>query len=227
MPLNKQKGDMYEFCTHTWNPIKGKCKFDCAYCFMKSIIKEPKPIRLVGSELKTNLGRNNFIFVGSSTDMFHPDVSGDWIEEVLVHCREYPENTYLFQSKNPFRFFQFIDKPDILPLKTILGTTIETNRDTTTEISKAPSTYFRKVDMFSLRKAGCKIMITIEPILEFDLDIMIQWMKEIDPLWVNIGADSKNHNLPEPSWDKVEQLILELEKFTKVVIKNNLGRLKK
>lgn len=25
MGLNKAKGNMYEFITHTWNPIKGKC----------------------------------------------------------------------------------------------------------------------------------------------------------------------------------------------------------
>ena len=33
--LNKQKGNMYGFVTHTWNVIKGKCPHDCEYCYMK------------------------------------------------------------------------------------------------------------------------------------------------------------------------------------------------
>ncbi|KKL05192.1 hypothetical protein LCGC14_2608530, partial [marine sediment metagenome] len=82
--LRQSTGNMYSsYITHTWNPLKGKCEFDCHYCYMKSIVKNPKPIRLVESELKTNLGKNNFIFVGSSTDMFHPDVPTEWTEEVL------------------------------------------------------------------------------------------------------------------------------------------------
>ncbi len=68
-------------------------------------------------------------------------------------------------------------------------------------------------------------MVTIEPIMNFDLDIMIKWLKDIKPKWVNIGADSKGHNLPEPSKEKVESLIKELKKFTEVKIKPNLKRI--
>ena len=32
MGLNKSKGNMYEFTTHTYNTIKGKCPHDCGYC---------------------------------------------------------------------------------------------------------------------------------------------------------------------------------------------------
>jgi len=35
MALVKQKGNMYEFVTHMWGPIKGKCKHNCSYCYMK------------------------------------------------------------------------------------------------------------------------------------------------------------------------------------------------
>lgn len=30
--MNKQTGNMYEWVSHTWNPIKGKCPHDCNYC---------------------------------------------------------------------------------------------------------------------------------------------------------------------------------------------------
>jgi len=32
MGLNASKGQMYEWVTHTWNAIKGKCLHDCSYC---------------------------------------------------------------------------------------------------------------------------------------------------------------------------------------------------
>lgn len=48
---------------------------------------------------------------------------------------------------------------------------------------------------------------------------------EINPKFVSIGADSKKHNLPEPSKEKIEALIRELSLFTEVKIKDNLRRL--
>ena len=43
----------------------------------------------------------------------------------------------------------------------------------------------------------------------------------------NIGADSKNSGLPEPTWEEVQELISELEKNNiEVRQKKNLDRLK-
>jgi hypothetical protein len=68
MGLNTSKGNMYDFVTHTWNTVKGECYHDCSYCYMKRWGKL-KPARFDQKELKTDLGSNNFIFVGSSCDM--------------------------------------------------------------------------------------------------------------------------------------------------------------
>ena len=106
MVLNKQKGNMYGFISHTWNPIKGKCSHDCSYCYMKRF--KQNPIRLVEKELEDDLGEGNFIFVGSSTDMWAEDVPDEWITKVLKHCKLHIKNTYLFQTKNPIRFEKFI-----------------------------------------------------------------------------------------------------------------------
>lgn len=218
MTLNPQKGNMYDFVNSTWNPIKGKCSHDCSYCYVKVWGKQ-NPIHLVEKELEDNLGENNFIFVGSSTDMFANDVPKEWIEKVLEKCRNFEGNTYLFQTKNPSRFWFFSNQ---YPRNTIFGTTLETNRDTK-EISKAQSPKARVSNMqdwFMERK-----MITIEPICDFDLDEFVQMIKQIKPEWVNIGADSKGHKLQEPPKEKILALIAELEKFTKVKIKDNLKRL--
>jgi protein gp37 len=176
-------------------------------------------LRLDEKALSDDLGENNTPFVGSSTDMFAEVVPIEWINRVLLHCCAYPKNTYLFQSKNPQRFirakFQF-------PPNSIFGTTIETNKQELIN-SSAPIVQDRQFWIGDVE--GIK-MVSIEPIMDFDLDVLMNWMKDIQPKFVSIGADSKGHNLTEPSWDKVQELIKELRKFTEVKIKDNLNRLK-
>ncbi len=70
------------------------------------------------------------------------------------------------------------------------------------------------------------ILLTIEPILDFDLKEFVDMIRDINPKWVNIGADSQRHNLPEPTREKVDDLIKELKKFTEIKEKSNLKRLK-
>ena len=88
--MNESKGNMYGFVTHTWNPIKGKCSHDCSYCYMK--VYKQSPLHLVEKELTDDLGSGNFVFVGSSTDMFAEDVPADWIIKVIDACRKFPKN---------------------------------------------------------------------------------------------------------------------------------------
>ena len=108
----------------------------------------------------------------------------------------------------------------------IFGTTIETN--TTYPIHNAPPPEARAYWIEKLRRELSRgVMITIEPILDFDVVTMINWLTDIKPLWVNIGADSKGHKLPEPSPEKVKKLIEELKKFTEVKVKDNLKRIMK
>jgi len=179
-----------------------------------------KEKRLVFKELRSNLGSKNFIFVGSSIDMFSESVYSGWIAFVLEHCRKYPENRYLFQSKNPGRFKDFVKE---FPSTTLLGTTIETNiAYITAEYSKTPLPYERVNHMMDL---DFPKMISIEPILEFDLGTMVEWIKDIAPEFVAIGADSKGWNLKEPCAEKIVDLINALEEITEVKIKKNLMRI--
>lgn len=41
--IKESKGNMYEFVTHTWNPIKGKCSHGCTYCYMKKMCSRLNP----------------------------------------------------------------------------------------------------------------------------------------------------------------------------------------
>jgi len=170
--------------------------------------------------LKDKLGEGNIIFVGSSIDMWADVIPDEWILRVLEHCRHYPSNTYLFQSKNPFRFARF---RDLFPPKTILGTTLETNRDY--DFSKAPQPRLRAEVLRSWNGTGIKKMISVEPIMDFDLYKFSTMISLCEPIFVSIGADSKGNNLPEPSPEKIASLIVKLGKVTEVKIKKNLKRL--
>ena len=215
--LNKSKGNMYPWVTHTWNPIRGKCPHDCSYCYMK---RYPQPeLHFDDKEIKTYLGSENFIFVGSSCDMWARDIPDAWIKSVLEQCIKYPQNKYLFQSKNPARFKDWLFPPNF-----ILGTTIETNRTYSNEVYHAPYRKERMEAMSAIQQPIQKI-ISIEPIINFDSDILLDWVQTINPMFVSVGADSGNNHLPEPSWEKVQSLINRLKQITEVRIKDNLRRL--
>jgi len=224
--MNKSKGNMHGFVTHTWNPIKGKCPHECSYCYMNKMYKRYgswlKRFRLDEKCLKDNLGKGNYIFVGSSTDMWCDESKGEWIEQVLEYCKQFPENQYFFQSKNPERFIYYSDRGKF-PHKSILCTTIETNNQKNLDkYSKAPDLGSRKYGMIC---SSHRTMITIEPIMDFDRYLLRNLIWDIKPIQVNIGADSGHNNLSEPPKEKIEELITELKKFTTVHQKENLKRL--
>ncbi len=218
MGLNIARGNMYPFVTHTWNTIKGKCPHDCSYCYMKRFPQ--KQVRFDDKELKTDLGSGNFIFVGSSCDMWAIEVSPSMIARTLEKCALH-ENKYLFQTKNPVRFINWEQR---IPDQSVLCTTIETDRFYK-EQGNAPSIHSRERAMIYLKDSGFRLFITIEPIMDFDVLSLIKIIHNIKPEQVNIGADSGNNNLPEPGADKVLSLISELSKFTKVFQKPNLKRI--
>jgi DNA repair photolyase len=215
---------MYEFVTHTWNPVKGKCWHDCAYCYMKRW-GEQKPLRLDEAELRTDLGEGNFIFVGSSCDLFAQDVPDEWIRRVADKTLEGSRgNKYLWQTKNPLRFTELCDSGLSFPPASLFCATAETNRHYPEIMRDAPPPLER---IEYLRMFLCDCVITIEPILDFDMDEFAREIRNTDPVRVNIGADSGGNHLPEPPAEKVRELIAELERFTEVVCKKNLGRLMK
>lgn len=219
--MNRVKGNMYEWLTHTWNTVKGKCPHGCHYCYMKRW-GEQKPVRFDTKELKVDPGAGNFIFVGSSCDMFASKIPLKWITDTLRHCREFDKNRYLFQSKNPQRIYEM---RSYLPEDAVLGTTIESNR-LYRQMGNAPNPTDRAEAMFILRNQGYRIMITIEPIMDFDIDDLVSMVIACRPNWINIGANT-NHKikLVEPAPSKVMELIDKLKSINEVKVKPNLRRL--
>jgi protein gp37 len=208
---------MFDVITATWNPVIG-CLHKCAYCWARDYAE----VKLCQTEkymdgfmpkfFKHELSKrykNKFVFAVDMGDLFGQWVPKDWIEAVLTSVYRNPTSQYLFLTKNPGRYYEFMDS---FPRNVVLGTTIESNRNY--PVSDAPSPAERYYAMSNLPWG--KKLISIEPIMDFDLDVLVQWMKEIHPTIVYIGYDNYQCYLPEPSMEKILQLIAELEKFTRV-----------
>jgi len=166
------------------------------------------------------------IFIDHMNDLFARDTPIDMTNAVLIHCQEYPENTYIFQTKNPAKIQIF---SYWLPPRRVIGCTIETDILHPREImGHAPSPKDRAKAMRHLvNTLGEKCFITIEPIMEMHVDRMLHHVSDIHPAWVNIGADSKGHNLPEPTWNDVQELIAGIRKMgIEIRAKSNLKRLR-
>lgn len=229
--------------TVTLNPIGGDCFHRCIYCYRNTMMSRSANVknkytgepRLIESEMRKSLGKDKVMFVCSMCDLFAQDVPDNIIERVIIKCKSFPQNRYLFQTKNPVRMLNLLIKqPDIFPRKMILGTTIETNRVKTLYrgISKAPcpeERYKVMVEISEHRKfmpgKDIQVMVSIEPAIKSDIKVMVDWMKHIKPDYVSVGADSKSKGLVEPSKEQILILADCLEKFTEVRLKSNLKRI--
>ncbi len=226
MALKKATGNMYSWVDYMHTHLGGECPHKCSYCYV-GCSRWGRPdrykgkIRLITKELSVNYKTDNTIFIEHMNDMFAEGVKDEWIKDIFAHCNKY-KNTYVFQTKNPNRAYKFID---YFPKRFLIGTTIETNRNV--QISKAPRPVDRYLGIMKFKNKA-KIFITIEPIMDFDVTTLIDWLYKIQPYFINIGADSKNNALIEPSSKKIIKFIAGVQK-KKISIrkKNNLQRLAK
>jgi DNA repair photolyase len=219
MGLNKSTGNMFNFVSHTWNTVKGACFHDCHYCYMKKWgVLRPAHFDL--KELKTDLGENNFIFIGSSIDLFGANIEHLWRVQTFQKASAY-NNKYLLQTKNPFEYHAYLNY--LPPEKYILSTTLETNRQYF-EMGNSPAPKSRAIAMKNISREY-RLMVTIEPIMLFDLKPFSEMILSFNPEQINIGADSGGHGLTEPSARLINQLIDCLNQHSKVVIKPNLKRI--
>lgn len=238
-------GNMYGDSIKQWNVIVG-CGldgygFNCSYCklsFRKSM-KRQKPhydengkllrgcqdcydfkIHFHEERLYDRLPKtygDQFIWSCSSSDIYFAKI--DWLNKIIKRMDQLSDRTFLLQSKNPI-VFRRIKVPD----NCFICTTIETDYlFDYRKISKAPIPEMRANIFKNL--PGRKI-ITIEPILEFNLQKLTKMIQDINPERVYIGYNSKRFKslvLPEPLIEKTYSLIDNLKEFTTTKIKHIPG----
>ncbi len=203
------------------------CDFDCCYCAFRNTLKRSKCKKdqdyIPHSHLeclskrppKTN--DNKFVTIGMNGDI---SFASDTTMQAIIHyCWLWAKHTFLLQSKNPAFFHNYK-----FPKNVILGTTMESDMDTWystsnmthaksvirySDISKAPNNNDRFDAMYEL---STRKVITIEPILDFNIAPFHNAIFDLKPEWVWIGYDSnpKRNHLPEPILEKTNDLINEL-----------------
>jgi DNA repair photolyase len=232
MPLKKTTGQMYPWVTHMHTHLGGECQHKCSYCYVNSprFGRPPRytgDIRLIEDEFKVNYGGEpKTIFMEHANDIFGPGVTREMVDRIMAHCSMWPQNTYVFQSKNPWAFMDVRN----FPPKIILGTTIESNRWYPNIMgADTPHPFVRAEAMQAILDCGgIPRFCTLEPILDFDVEKLADLVAMVKPTFLNLGADSKGHKLPEPPLWKIHALVDALKlKGIELREKHNLERLRK
>jgi len=222
--LVEQRGPMYKESIKPWNPFVG-CEHDCVYCessFKRQMKRRKRhctdcynfkphfhPERLSRSLPRTE--GDDFIFCCDMGDVAFCEP--EWMEQILARIKELLDRQFLIQSKNPNVFSRYR-----FPENVLLGVTLETNRDDLYEgISSAPLPSQRYEAMLKLQHP--RKIVTVEPVLDFDVEIMEKWIRDIRPEVCYVGYDSKKNYLPEPELNKVKTLMRRLGQITNVKAK--------
>lgn len=224
---------MFSFISSTWNPVTG-CLHFCRYCWARKLattkLKNSKRYadgfkpKIHEEEFKKRFKEFEIVFVSDMGDLFGEFIPDTWIKKVINHIRKFPKTYFLFLTKNPARYLDFID---IFPSNAILGATIETNLDVLYEkyhTSKAPKPTQRIQAMLKLskKKEDLKLFISVEPILDFDSDSFVKKLVEIFPVMMYVGYDNYNNKLPEPPLKKTLEFISKLSDAGILVVKKTI-----
>jgi DNA repair photolyase len=227
--LNQKKhGKMFSIVTATWNPVSG-CLYNCNYCWARDLAltklktakrysKGFKP-SLNETEFKVKFVKGDLIFVADMGDMFADFIPIEWIKQVLDHIRKFPEADFLFMTKNPKRYLELLP---YIPQNAILGATIESTNDEIVQKDKVsnaplPSQRYEAMKCLDWKRK----IISIEPIMDFDLNTFSKWVDDINPFIIYVGYDNYCHRLREPTLEKTTELMKKLSD-TSLVIKKTL-----
>jgi len=211
---------MYGFVSRTSNPWKF-CDFQCVYCYGR-LYGQDKVLEIHASQLRRRFKATDCVMIPSLGDPYCKSAPKNINEILLKEIRNSPPSTkFLVQTKNPLGFFG-----TRFPSNVILGCTIESNRNYP-RISKAPL----QSERIKLMKKLCHevsndILITAEPILDFDHQPFLNAILSIGPWLFAVGY--KNHfpelKLPEPRLKKTLTLIDKLKENGVKVFKKELRR---
>lgn len=217
----------------TWNIFTG-CGVNgegfCKYCWARKLIetrlKDTTKYKECGfkpavhlKEFDRKFKSNEWVFISSMGDLaFAPNYVYAHIFETAT---KYPQTNFLMCTKSP-KFY----KTHFMPLPNLyFGATIETNRDTS-KFSKAPTTEYRYNVMRELH--NYKKMLSLEPLMDFDHATLMSWITEINPKIVEVGIDNYHVGLPEPSAEKITNLIKSIKMIgIEVIQKDGLIRILK
>ena len=211
------RSNMYDD-TVTWNPFKG-CRFDCSYCkpsFQAQAKRQKqncqscyefKPHEHEERLKKIPKGKRVFVCGNGDIAFTPPGFLDRIVAAVAADSARNPGKEYYFQSKAPIVFKRILSD---LPEGAVLVTTLETNRDNgyRLHVSKGAPVPTRRWSIFKGLDYPRKV-VTVEPLLEFDLQTFAGMLIDIAPesVWIGFNSRPKQIKLPEPDEGKVVKLI--------------------
>jgi protein gp37 len=94
------------------------------------------------------------VFADSMSDLFGDWVDSEQIKQIISVCHQYPHHIFMFLTKNPARYLEFVFPENIFPENVMLGQTI-THTD--------KNVYYAALTL--IKNAGCKVFFSVEPML--------------------------------------------------------------
>lgn len=195
-----------EWTDETWNPVTGCTKISagCKNCYAERMARRlagrhgyPEAphhfdVTLRHDRLEEPLSwrKPRMVFVCSMSDLFHPDVPFEFIDEVFAAICATPRHTYQILTKRPERMVEWhlwTDLLDYFP-NVWVGVTVENQENC------------RRVDHLLEIDAVVRF-VSCEPLIG-SLDLGLRNWPEIMLLdWVIAGGESGHGaRLPQPDW---------------------------
>ena len=98
---------MYPWVDYLHTHMGGKCPHECKYCYVQTMhrsaikAKYSGELRLYENEFKANYDKKGVYFIEHMNDLFARGVPTEMVKRILAHCNSWPDNKYIFQTKNP------------------------------------------------------------------------------------------------------------------------------
>ncbi len=187
--MNKTK---IEWCDYTANPIKGKCKMGCHYCYATRMYDRFKWNPMVTLD-RREFGRISTIkpapskiFLCSTHELFGKWIPTYWIKYILESCRGYPYHIFQILTKCPARAKDFD-----FPSNIWFGISITGQESKQEQIKRFEGLMSVKAEIH---------FISFEPFLA--MPVNLDW-DNID--WAIFGAQTQPTILPKRQWiDELE-----------------------
>ena len=187
-----------EWTESTWNPVTGCTKITsgCANCYAETMARRLSAMNVAGYEngfqvtihshrLQEPVKRRKptVYFVNSMSDLFHPKVTFEFIDQVFEVITQTPRHIYQILTKRTKTMAKYFTKRSV-PENAWLGTTVENKKQGIPRID-----VLRQIDCYT-RFLSC------EPLLEDLGELNLQ-----DISWVIVGGESGAKARPmEASW---------------------------
>lgn len=218
---------MLPFITKTWNPIAGgPCPYQCykggcwanllkGKCEDSAIARKyAGPFRLHEPAMHPSFKPDDFVAVQFMSDIGAPGIPREVLVEIFeaIKIHEEKGTRFLLLTKNPKFYHDWCYQ---ISEETTMGATIETDWSISSDISQAPLTFDRIAWMMWIAdNLPNKRFVCVEPIMKMSPDFGRDLLKiRLRPpnIGVAVGYDNYENNLPEPSKERTELFIKELE----------------